>query len=45
MAHVRQFRPDSGLGFEAKVLKTFEVFPLLLEAEHCSHLERADRIE
>ena len=27
MAHVRQSRPDSGLGFPVKVLKTFEVFP------------------
>jgi len=27
MAHVRQSRPDSGLGFQAKVRKTFEVVP------------------
>ena len=27
MAHVRQSRPDSGTGFQAKVLKTFQVAP------------------
>ena len=31
MAHVRQSRPDSGLGFQIKVLKTLYVVPLLLE--------------
>ena len=28
MAHVRQSRPDSGLGLKAKVLKSFQVVPL-----------------
>jgi len=27
MAHIRQSRPDSGCGFQVKVLKTFQVFP------------------
>ena len=27
MAHIRQSRPDSGLAFEVKALKTFAVFP------------------
>ena len=27
MAQIRQTRPDSGLGFQVKVLKTFEVVP------------------
>ena len=27
MAHIRQSRPDSGRGFQVKVLKTVEVFP------------------
>ena len=27
-AHVRQSGPDPGLGFEAKTLKTFQLFPL-----------------
>jgi len=29
MAHSRQSRPDSGLGFQVQVLRTFRVFPLL----------------
>ena len=31
MAHVRQSRPDSGLGFQIKVLETFLVVPSSLE--------------
>ena len=27
MAHIRQPRPDSGLGFQVKVLKLFNVVP------------------
>ena len=27
MAHIRQSRPDSGLGFQAKVLETFSAVP------------------
>ena len=27
MAHIRQSRPDSGLGFHVKVLQTFQVVP------------------
>jgi hypothetical protein len=27
MAHIRQSRPDSGLGFQVKVLKIFQVVP------------------
>ena len=27
LAHIRQSRPDSGIGFQAKVLHTFEGFP------------------
>ena len=30
MAHIRQSRPDSGLGFQVKVLKTLKVVPSLL---------------
>ena len=32
MAHVRQSRPDSGLGFQVKVPKTFQVVPSSLGA-------------
>ena len=32
MAHVRQSRPGSGLGFQVKVLVFFKVFPLCSEA-------------
>jgi len=32
MAHIRQSRPDSGLGFQVKVLKTFQVVPSSLES-------------
>ena len=27
VAHITRTRPDYGLGFQAKVLKTFQVFP------------------
>ena len=30
VAHIRQSRPDSGLGFQANILETFKVFPSLL---------------
>jgi len=30
MAHVRQSRPDYGLGFQVRVLKTFQAVPLSL---------------
>ena len=30
MAHIRQSRPDSGIGFHVKVLKTFQVVPFSL---------------
>ena len=33
MAHMRQSRPDSGLGFQIKVLKTFSVVPSWLGRE------------
>ena len=33
MAHIRQPRPDSGLGFQVKALEPFEWFPLRLDAE------------
>jgi len=39
MAHVRQSRPDSGLGFQVKVLKPFQVDPSSLgggQAQTCS---------
>ena len=32
MAHVRQSRPDSGLGVPVKVIKTLKVFPPRAEA-------------
>ena len=31
MEHIRQSRPDSGLGLRVKVLKTFESVPLSLD--------------
>jgi len=34
MAHIRQSRPDSGLGFQAKVFKPFELSPLRSNAAH-----------
>jgi len=33
VAHVRQFRPDSGLGFRVTVLQTLNVLPLRSEVE------------
>ena len=30
MAHIRQSRPDHGLGFEVDVLTAFQVFPFSL---------------
>ena len=30
MAHIRQSRPDYGLGFQVKVLRTFQVVPFSL---------------
>jgi len=32
MAHIRQSRPDSGRGFQSKVLETFRVVPSLLRS-------------
>jgi len=32
MAHIRQSRPYSGLGFQVKFLKIFELFPLFSRA-------------
>jgi len=32
MAHMRQSRSDSGLGFQKKIIKSFKVFPLRSEA-------------
>ena len=33
MAHIRQSRPDSGIGSQGEVLIFFEVFPLRSEAD------------
>ena len=33
MAHVRQPRPDSGLGFQVKSVKRFMVFPLITKVD------------
>jgi len=33
MAHIRQSRPDSGLGFQVKVLSAFQLFFLCSEVE------------
>jgi hypothetical protein len=43
MAHVRQLRPESGLGFQVKVLEPFKLFPLLSEAAFVTlnHLDEA----
>ena len=45
MAHVGQSRPDSGLGFQVKVLTPCSVVPLLSEAVG-SHVlpERLERL-
>ena len=37
MAHIRQSRPDYGLGFEVEVLTTFEVVPFSLESGEEAH--------
>jgi hypothetical protein len=34
LAHIRQSRPDSGLGFQVKVLQTFQVVPSSLGRVH-----------
>ena len=39
MAHVRQSCPDSGLGFQAKVLETFKVVPFSLDSGISSGME------
>ena len=36
MAHLRQTRPDSGLGFQVQARTTFEVVPFLLYVVNCS---------
>ena len=33
MAHVRQSRPDSGLGFQVKAIESFQVVPFSLGSE------------
>ena len=40
VAHIRQSRPDSGLGFQVKVRKTFQVVPYSLGSESLSVRER-----
>jgi len=53
VAHVRQPRPDSGLGFQPTALKTFEVVPLSLGGDqgrgqsppHLHQRRRGDRIQ
>ena len=39
VAHIRQSRPDSGLGFLANVLKLLKLFSIPSEAEHVQPLE------
>ena len=34
MAHVRQSRPDSGLGFEVKALKRIQIVPFLCSVDY-----------
>ena len=41
MVHIRQSRPDYGLGYQAKALKVFEVSPLRSEADQEKARERA----
>ena len=43
MAHIRQSRPDSGLGVQEEVLKTFEFVPYLLGSGY--HLAADDARE
>jgi len=38
VAHIRQSRPDSGLGFQVKVLKTFKDVPSSLESGACRQI-------
>jgi hypothetical protein len=40
VAHIRQSRPDSGLGFKVKLLKTFKLFHRRSEAFACERFER-----
>ena len=42
MAHIRQPRPDSGLGFEAEVRNSFEGVPSAL-GRGCPELEAVPR--
>jgi len=49
MAHTRQSRPDSGLGFQVKALKPFKLFPVRSEAvpevtEMCSGSEAGSHL-
>ena len=37
MAHIRQSRPDYGLGFEVDVLTAFQVFPFSLGSGEEAH--------
>ena len=49
MAHIRQSRPDSGLGFQANVVKTFQAVPSSLGSGHTGaearRYARPDQIE
>ena len=43
MAHRRQSRPDSGLGFQVKVLNHFEFVPTLLDSGNPIHCAKSLR--
>ena len=43
MAHMGQSRPDHGLGFQVKVLKTFQVVPSSLGSKTAVRLHGPDR--
>ena len=43
MAHTRQSRPDSGLGFQVKLVKPYQVVPSLLgSGKYSSHVRLMD---
>ena len=44
MAHIRQSRPDSGLGFQVIVLKPFKLLPLRSEAVVGMHFEPKSKV-
>ena len=42
MAHIRQSKPDSGLGYQVKLLILFQVVPSSLESGYRDRLDKKD---